>query len=197
MIFTAVFVFPDDSEAGRLTETQQQFARWRQACRRPGRIPTELWMLAAEAAAEQGVEQTARALQLSPERLEQWCQQLGLNCESTKNQGMQFLELSPMPWTATGECQVEVENPSGRNLRISLAGSDDTDCVGAAWTSRRPSRRVFREPVIRSNWFLSLFYGLDVSSGKKTGCVVRQYLQFHVQHGFGDKNPHERNLAEI
>ncbi len=36
---------------------------------------------------------------------------------------MQFLELLPMPWTATGECQVEVEDPSGRKLRISLTGS--------------------------------------------------------------------------
>ena len=81
----------------RLTETQQQFARWRQGCRRPGRIPTELWMLAAEDVAEPGVEQTAQTLQLSPERLERWCQQLGLTSQSAKTEGMQFLQLSPMP----------------------------------------------------------------------------------------------------
>ncbi len=107
----------------RLTEAQREFARWRQGCRRPGRIPTELWMLAAEAAAEQGVEQTAPVLQLNAERLEQWCQELGLICKSPKNEGMQFLELSPMPWTTAGECQLEIEDPSGRKLRISLTGA--------------------------------------------------------------------------
>ncbi len=46
-------------------------------------------MLAAEAAAEQGIQQTAQILQLSAERLEQWCQQLGLISQSPKIEGMQ------------------------------------------------------------------------------------------------------------
>ncbi len=56
----------------RLREAQRQWELWRLRGRRPGRIPKELWLLAAEAAAEQGVESTARKLRLNSERLEQW-----------------------------------------------------------------------------------------------------------------------------
>ncbi len=36
----------------RLQEAQRQLELWRLRCRRPGRIPTQLWLLAAEAASE-------------------------------------------------------------------------------------------------------------------------------------------------
>ncbi len=38
----------------RLREAERQQELWRLRCRRPGRIPAELWLLAAEAVAEQG-----------------------------------------------------------------------------------------------------------------------------------------------
>ena len=40
-----------------------------------------------------------------------------------KNQGMHFPELSPMPWTAALECQVEIEGLSDRKRCISLTGA--------------------------------------------------------------------------
>jgi hypothetical protein len=65
----------------RLLVAKRQFELWRRGCRGPGRIPTELWVLAAKAAAELGIE------------------------------------------GAPGECQVEIAEPSGRKLCISLKGS--------------------------------------------------------------------------
>ncbi len=56
----------------RLREAQRQLELWRLRCRGPGRIPTDLWLLAAEPAAEHGVEPTARKLRLNSERLEEW-----------------------------------------------------------------------------------------------------------------------------
>ena len=57
--------------AERFRVAKRQFERWRQGYRRPGRIPTELWVLAAEAAEEVGVEEAARQLQVSAERQRQ------------------------------------------------------------------------------------------------------------------------------
>jgi hypothetical protein len=107
----------------RLRDAKREFQRWRQECRRPGRIPSELWLLAAEAAAEHGIEPTASQLQLSAERLEQWVEQLGLIRGRLESPGTEFVELPPMPWGGPGECQLEVEDPTGRKLRISLKGS--------------------------------------------------------------------------
>ena len=109
--------------AERFRVAKRQFERWRQGCRRPGRIPTELWVLAAEAAEEVGIEEAARQLQVSAERLRQWVEQLGLTSGLPKPVGTEFVELSPMLWGASSECQVEVAEPSGRKLCILLKGS--------------------------------------------------------------------------
>jgi 2-iminoacetate synthase ThiH len=65
----------------RLLVAKRQFELWRRGCRGPGRVPTELWVLAAEAAAELGIEETACQLRVNAERLEQWVEQLGLHGE--------------------------------------------------------------------------------------------------------------------
>ena len=62
----------------RLREAQRQWELWRLRCRGPGRIPKELWRLAAEAAAEHGVESTARKLRLNSERLERLQSAVGI-----------------------------------------------------------------------------------------------------------------------
>ena len=121
----------------RLLVAKRQF-ELRRGCRRFGRIPTELWVLAAEASAELDVEETARQLQVNAERLEEWVAQLGRlggpngpkganggNGSNGANgsAGAEFVELAPLPWGAPGECQVEIAEPSGRKLCISLKGS--------------------------------------------------------------------------
>lgn len=73
------------SNVGRLREAKRQVERWRRGRQRPGRISTELWVLAAETAAEQGIEETASGLQLNVERLEGWVEQLGLVCEPAES----------------------------------------------------------------------------------------------------------------
>jgi hypothetical protein len=62
-------------------------------------------------------------LQLSAERLEQWVEQLVLLRGRLESLGTEFVERPPMPWRGPGECQLEIEDPTGRRLRISLKGS--------------------------------------------------------------------------
>jgi len=107
----------------RLGEAKRRLKRWRRGRRRPGRIPTELWELAARVAAEHGVEETAKQLQVSAERLAQWVQQLGLDGTPADSAATEFVELPPLAGTALGECQVEMEEPSRRKLRVCLKGS--------------------------------------------------------------------------
>ncbi|MCL4207131.1 MAG: hypothetical protein KJ000_32015 [Pirellulaceae bacterium] len=71
--------------------------------RRLERNPAELWMLAAEAAADLGVRETGRQLQVNAERLEVWVAQLwrlgGPNGPKEVNgsAGAQSVELAPLP----------------------------------------------------------------------------------------------------
>lgn len=111
------------SAGNRLREAKRQFARWRRGRQRPGRIPTELWVLAAETAAEHGVQETARRLRLNVERLEQWVAQGRRGCGPGESADADFVELPSLPLGSPGECQLEMEDPSGRKVRISLKGA--------------------------------------------------------------------------
>lgn len=108
---------------GRLREAKRQIDCWRRGCRRPGRIPVDLWKLAAEAAAEQGIEETADRLRLDAQRLEHWVDQLGLDRSEAEAGGAEFVELPALALNPPGECQVEMADCSGRKLRIWLTGS--------------------------------------------------------------------------
>ena len=55
-----------------LEDAKRRFDTWRRSHRWLGRIPNELWRLAADTAALHGVEATARRLLLDPARLKQW-----------------------------------------------------------------------------------------------------------------------------
>jgi hypothetical protein len=107
----------------RLLAAKREFELWRRGCRGPGRIPMKLWLLAAEAAEEQGCQETARQLHVDAARLEHWVEELGLSDGAKEAVTPEFVELAPMPWGPPGECQVEIDEPSGRKLRILLRGS--------------------------------------------------------------------------
>jgi len=62
-------------------------------------------------------------LRVKVERLEHWVEQLGMVNEAGEPARVDFVELSSPPWGSAGECQVEVDDPSGRKVRISLKGS--------------------------------------------------------------------------
>lgn len=83
-------------------------------------MPNELWQLAAEVAAECGVEATAARLQLDAARLRHWMGRLGLKEGAAERP--KFVELPPLMAACPPECTLELEEPSGRKLRISLKG---------------------------------------------------------------------------
>ena len=103
-----------------LEEVKRRFDAWRREHRWLGRIPNELWRIAGEAAAVHGVEATAERLLLDPSRLEAW-----LPCTravATEGEAPAFVELPSLIMGPPAECALELEDASGRKLRILLKG---------------------------------------------------------------------------
>lgn len=110
-----------------LAEARRRFERWQKVRGSGGRIPHELWMAAAKAAAAHGAEAVAADLDVDLGRLRHWMQIV----DGGKPQGAPaaFVELPPLVGLAgmadaglAAECTLELEEPSGRRLRISLKG---------------------------------------------------------------------------
>jgi hypothetical protein len=77
-----------------LEEAKRPFDAWRRSHRWLGRIPHELWRMAAETAAVYGVEASARHLLLDPARLKQWLPVA--ERAAGVAEAPQFLELPPL-----------------------------------------------------------------------------------------------------
>lgn len=108
-----------------LEHAKRRLDRWRRSRRGCGRIPDELWQIAAEAASVHGAQETAARLRLDVGRLKKWMDILGLQ----DGPPARFVELPPFSAEPTSQCTLELEEPSGRKLRISLKGQATTQAV--------------------------------------------------------------------
>lgn len=103
-----------------LEEAKRRFDAWRREHRWLGRIPNELWRIAGEVAAVHGVEATAERLLLDPSRLEAWLPRTP--AAATAGEADAFVELPSLILGPPAECALELEDASGRKLRILLKG---------------------------------------------------------------------------
>jgi hypothetical protein len=110
-----------------LEEARRRFDAWRRSHRWLGRSPKELWRMAAETASVHGVEATARHLLVDPARLKQWLPVT--EPAAVAAEVPQFLELPSLLVGPPAECSLELEEPSGRKLRILLKGPATTQAV--------------------------------------------------------------------
>jgi hypothetical protein len=123
-----------------LGEVIRQFELWRKGCRGPGRVPAHLQNLAAQAAVAHGLQATADRLEIRPERLTKWMRQLGLPSGPAKAAELPFLELPPLALSPLAECHLEVEEPSGRKLRVRLQGQAVTHAAAVIEALGRASQ---------------------------------------------------------
>ena len=114
-------------QVDRLAEARRRFEQWRKFRGSGGRIPHELWMAAAEAAAEHGAEAVAADLDVDLGRLRRWMR--SVDAGEPEGEAAAFVELPPLAGLVgradsgrSAECTLELEEPSGRKLRISLRG---------------------------------------------------------------------------
>lgn len=132
--------FCSTSNARSLTQTKRLFDQWRKGRSQGGRIPQNLWQAAARAAADHGVQLVADRLHLNVARLTQWVEELGLNGNVHQaGEDPQFVEIEdPLGalLTPAAECLLELEEPGGRKLRVSLKGqavSQAPSLAAALW----------------------------------------------------------------
>lgn len=127
-----------------LAEARRRFERWRKDRGGGGRIPHELWMAAAEAAAEHGAEGVAADLDVDLGRLRHWMRSVDRG--EPEGAAAAFVELPPLAGFAgiadagpAAECTLEFEEPSGRKLRISLRGPATAQALELGQVLWRPS----------------------------------------------------------
>ena len=119
---------PTRTESG-LEKAKRRFDAWRRSHRWLGRIPNELWRLAADTAALHGVEATARRLLVDPARLKQWLPVV--QPAEAAADALQFLEFPPLVVGPTAECTLELEDTFGEEATDPSQGTSHNAGGGA------------------------------------------------------------------
>ena len=110
-------------------QLQRRFAEWRGTHAVRARLPEELWAAAAELAQRDGLDATARALEVDKPSLRKWADRLRPQRQPRprrsppKRRGKAlpaFVELLASGSGATASCLIEVESPRGGKLRLEL-----------------------------------------------------------------------------
>ena len=128
----------------QLDRVQSEFSRWRKQHGGRGHpIPTELWKAAAQVAAVQGVNATARALGVDRSRLARRVARSGASPvappEQTALPGPAFVEVEPHSVFARGQTVVRLTSRDGEQLEISVEGGavDLASVARAFWERAR------------------------------------------------------------
>ena len=120
-------LYRDDVE-----QVRRRFAEWRSTHAVRSRLPEELWAAAAELVQRDGIDATARALDVDKPSLRKWAGRLNPARPQPARRKSQpkprandlpaFVELLTSSSGAAASCLVEVESPQGAKLRLDLKG---------------------------------------------------------------------------
>lgn len=131
-----------ETTRGQLDRVQGQFARWREQHGGRGHpVPAELWKAAAQVAAVQGVNATARALGVDRSRLARRMERSVAAPVSQPKQtalpSTAFVEVDPQSVFAQGQTVVRLTSRDGELLEISVqGGAVDLAAVARAFWER-------------------------------------------------------------
>lgn len=122
----------NDSKELTLAEVARRWARWRRE-RGRGRIPNQLWQMAAQVAHSHGAERVANRLNVDARRLRKYLPPRDTAIQTPAEQPSQpltFVELPPIP-ASSGDWNVELEM-AGRILRVSSKGASANQILEVA-----------------------------------------------------------------
>lgn len=109
-----------------LARGRDRFEAWRRTRKAGTRIPNKLWSLAVKLADGHGLNRTASVLGLDYYSLKK---RVAARKSGSTSVPPAFIELSPPPLGASGECVVEFEDGAGASMRVHLRGCDVPDLV--------------------------------------------------------------------
>lgn len=120
-----------------IEQVRRRFSEWRSTHAVRSRLPDELWAAAVQLVQRDGIDATARALQIDKPSLRKWAERLlrsrepaGKQPRKQKAQGVPaFVELLASGNGAPNSCRVEVESPKGAKLRLELTGVEPRELV--------------------------------------------------------------------
>ena len=116
-----------------LEEVRKQFENWRRERKKGGRIPQRLWQAAAGLSDRHSVGKIATALVLDHGRLKQRIAAPGLLCgESERRAGTEIEFVSIGTMATTQADVVELEDGSGRRLKVHLVGAGSARLIEVA-----------------------------------------------------------------
>ena len=130
--------------AGRtLEEVSRQFQGWRRSRKKRSPIPERLWQAAEELSRQHSISEIARVLRLDYAKLKErivssrsmWAEGL-----LGSGAGGGFVEVGMANGAMGGECLVEVEDGTGRKLKVHLRGASGAEAlqvVKALWEGVR------------------------------------------------------------
>jgi hypothetical protein len=110
-------------------QVRRRFAEWRSTHAVRSRLPEELWAAAADLVQSDGIDATARALDVDKPSLRKWAERLQPQRhrrprrsppKQRANALPAFVELLASSSGAATSCLVEVESPRGAKLRLEL-----------------------------------------------------------------------------
>ena len=110
-------------------QVRRRFGEWRSTHAVRSRLPEELWAAAVELLQRDGVDATARALDVDKPSLRKWAERLQPQRRPTDrrsptkrrvNATPAFVELLASGSSGMTSCLVEVESPRGGKLRLEL-----------------------------------------------------------------------------
>jgi hypothetical protein len=119
-------VYRDDVE-----QVRRRWAEWRSTHAVRSRLPEELWAAAVELVQRDGIDATARALDVDKPSLRKWTDRLQPQRHARPRRSAQkqrgntlpaFVELLASGSSTARSCLVEVESPRGAKLRLELKG---------------------------------------------------------------------------
>ena len=125
-------LYRDDVE-----QVRRRWAEWRSTHAVRSRLPEELWAAAVELVQRDGIDATARALDVDKPSLRKWAGRLNParpQPARRKSQPKQkandlpaFVELLASGSGTARSCMVEVESPRGAKLRLELKGMQPSE----------------------------------------------------------------------
>jgi hypothetical protein len=128
-----------------LAEVEERFRQWRRTREtRTSRIPEQLWLAAGAVAQQCTISEVARALRVEHNKLKRYCPK-GSKAEGRGGNARGFVEVemagAPSAVSrAAAEWVLEVEEETGRKLKVSVRGitaRDAVEVVEALWGQGR------------------------------------------------------------
>lgn len=120
-------VYRDDVE-----QVRRRWTEWRSTHAVRSRLPEELWAAAVQLVQHNGIDATARALDVDKPSLRKWAGRLNPSPSQPTRRKSQakpranalpaFVELLASGSGTATSCMVEVESPGGAKLRLELKG---------------------------------------------------------------------------